>query len=226
MIDCGSKDDTVELAKRSGAKVYHHDFSDYASQKNYGIHQTTGQWVLFMDADGRVTPGLAVEIDKVIQHPKADAYRIARHNRILGRWMRFGGNASDYPMRLIKRGTGKFSGAVHEEIDFGGHSGRIDKHIEHYSTPSIAVYMRKLNQYTSLEVLKRLDRGPVSKRSLWGRPIGIFIKRYFLKLGFLDGIQGFLFAILSAYYDFVHLAKSWENENAQDLGHRVRIFER
>ena len=211
IVDSGSSDRTVELAKGAGARVTSNGFTDYASQKNFGIQKAAGEWVFLIDADERVTPDLANEIKAVLAQPKSDGYQVVRHNRIFGRWMRHGANRNDLQTRLVKKEKAVFRGPVHERIALEGDTPRFKNPLLHYSTDNLSSYMNKLNVYTKMEaaLLGRKERG-VSAGKMKLKPMAIFIVRAFWQGGILDGLEGFFFSVLSAYYEFVKRAKHWE----------------
>ncbi len=211
VVDSGSTDSTVSLAKSIGAKIFKKDFKNFASQKNFGIDHATGDWLLLIDADERVTPTLAKEIKKALEEPKAEGYFVIRRNNIFGRWMWFGINRSDRQLRLIRKSAARFEGLMHERIYYSGKTIKLKNPLLHYSTNSISSYMAKLNLYMNLEAkILEKRRFVVGEKEMKQRPFKVFCSHYFIKLGFLDGLEGFLFCILSAYYEFIRLLKKWE----------------
>ena len=212
VVDSGSIDRTASLAQGMGAKVFKKDFQDFASQKNFGIDHAGSDWLLLIDADERVTPALGEEIRQAIADPKAaEAYFFMRRNNIFGRWMRFGINRSDWQLRLIRRNSGRFEGLFHERISFSGKAMKLKNHLLHFSSRTISDYMNKLiNYYLKTKAWQGSDEKiPTSK--LLVRPFLVFCNVFFIKLGLLDGLEGFLFSVLSAYYDFVRLARYTES---------------
>ncbi len=211
VVDSESVDRTAEIARKMGARVYTHAFSNFSDQKNYGIGQAIGEWVFLIDADERVSGALGEEIKRTVSDAKFEAYEVLRRNRIFGRWMAHGINSGDFQLRLVKKNKAVFQGLVHERISLDEKVGKLKNRLLHHSTPSIASYMNKLNVYTELEVqiLKSRNEKPSIHQLKW-RPLMVFIRTAFLKRGVLDGTEGLFFAILSAYYDFVNRAKHWE----------------
>lgn len=215
VVDGGSRDRTVEIARAAGAQVFERPFTDFASQKNFAIECARGEWLLLVDADERPSEGLRREILETLERPRFDAYWVIRSNRIFGRWMRRGANAGDRQMRLVKRGTARFEGVVHERLRVDGPAGLLKEPLLHHSTASISAYMKKLNEYTALEVRECRARGRAFvARDLTRKPLARFVQLAFLKRGLEDGMEGFFFSALSAYYDFVRAAKQYEAENA------------
>lgn len=211
VIDSGSPDGTQTLARASGAQVWERPFDNYAAQKNFGIQKASGEWVLLLDADERVSEGLKKEIRAALAASAADGYEVRRLNRIFGRWMNHGAHAGDVQLRLVRRSKAVFYGPVHERVRPEGKIRRFKEPLFHYSTDTIADYMRKLNVYTDLEAAHlSVQDAPPSMRQLKARPLARLGQLIFLKRAFLDGLEGVIFAVLSGYYDFISLAKHWE----------------
>ena len=211
LVDSGSTDQTVSLAKAFGATVHEREFRDFASQKNYGIEKAGGEWVLLVDADERVSEPLAGEIQKVLKNPEATGYYFLRKNRLFGRWMRFGNNRRDYQLRLVLRKKAIFQGFVHERIYLSEKTVKLKESLLHYSTNHVSDYMKKLNTYAFLEAeTLRLKGRRVSLRQMKYRPLVLFFRLAFIKAAVLDGIEGVIFSVFSAYYEFIRLAKQWE----------------
>jgi glycosyltransferase involved in cell wall biosynthesis len=210
VVDSGSVDRTVQIARDLGARVIERPFDNFADQKNAGVAAASGEWVLLVDADERVSPDLAAEIRKTLEAPRARGYWVLRHNRIFGRWMRHGMSAEDWHLRLARKDSAVFEGWVHERVRLSGPSSRLRCPLSHLSTPDISTYMKKLNVYTGLEAKILLDRKTTAPRPGLRRAFLIFSYWAFLKKGVLDGLEGFLFCVLSAYYDLVKQFKHWE----------------
>ena len=212
VVDSESRDQTVAIAEKFGAKVFLNPFKDFASQKKFAVSRATGAWILSIDADEVVTPSLREEI---LHRLKASggfaAYALPRRNFIFGKRLRFGGSGRDAPVRLFRKGQACFEGVVHESLRVDGAVGRLRKPLLHYSTPDTGGYFQKLTLYATLEA-KTLDQRSAVFRSaaIFWRPLGRFLQRYFIQGGFLDGYAGFLFAVLSSYYEFVRYAIFWE----------------
>ena len=209
MVDSGSHDGTADLALSLGAKVFLNPFKDFASQKNFAIGKARGEWVLLVDADERVSPELASEIRRALEAPRADGYFLRRRNRIFGRWMCHGDSAGDKQLRLALRQKAVFAGRVHERI-YLDKTTVLREPLLHYSTPDVKDYMKKLNLYTSLEAQGLAENGAGQVEKMKSRPFVFFCYVHFVRQGFLDGLEGFLFSVLSAYYEFVRRAKQWE----------------
>lgn len=209
VIDSGSTDNTVELAKRFTSGLFYHPFRDFSDQKNFALSKCTGDWIFFLDADEVATPPLAEEIKRIVQSgAPPQAYAVKRETYFLKKRLRFSGTPSDYPIRLFPRNQARFVQPVHERVQCSLPVGRLRNTLLHYSTRDFQDYRRKLRQYVKLEVeLMAFQNRKKRLGDLLFRPLGIFIDIYFLKAGILDGIQGFLYAFFSSYYAFLKYAK-------------------
>ncbi len=212
VVDSGSKDRTAQIAQVMGAKVFVRAFDDFSAQKNFGIEKAIGEWVLLVDADERVSPLLMQEIKSKLENSALDGYYFKRRNKIFGRWMRFGINRGDLQLRLVRKVKAKFEGRVHERVLVPRKKTALLKNcLEHFSTATISNYMRKLNTYSKLEAEVLNERKEIfSERKLKRRPLVVGVYQGFILAGLLDGIEGFFFCVLGAYYDFVRRAKHWE----------------
>ncbi len=212
VVDSGSTDRTVELARAKGARVTVRAFDDFASQKNYAVSLALHPWVFSIDADERVSAALAEEIRRVIRDPKArDAYAVLRLTNFFGRDFQASGLQDDAPVRLFKRGKAKFENPVHEVVRVDGRIGRLKIPLYHRSFQTIKEHLTKLQHYTEVEA--QMGVAPKSKigfTHFFGRPFYRFFSIYVLKLGFRDGKEGFIYAVLSGYYEWVRWMKRWE----------------
>lgn len=211
VVDSGSRDATVRLAERAGAKVYRRDFDDFASQKNFAMSKARGDWLLLLDADERVTPELRREIERTLASADVDGYYLPRRNNLFGHWMLYGPHRGDRQLRLLRRGKASFEGRVHERIAFNGATKTLKEPLLHFSTQTVEAYRQKLDLYTSLEAKALRERGVrVSVPELWARPLAVFFKQTLWQGGLLDGREGLLFSWLSAQYEFTRLRKCRE----------------
>ena len=214
VVDSGSRDKTVAIAKEFTQKVFVKEWKGYAAAKNFGLSNCGGDWVLWLDADERVSEELAKEIQTVVSQEVAPfgAYEFPRKAFFLGRWIRHCGWYPGYVTRLFKREAGRFSeNKVHERLEFIGALGRLQSDLFHFTDPNLFHYFEKFNNYTSLAAAEMKEVGTgFSVVQLIVRPTWLFFRMYFLKLGFLDGIQGFILCVLSSCYVFTKYAKLWE----------------
>jgi len=202
VVDSGSKDNTIEVAKSLGARVFSREFDGFGTQKQYAVDQAKGSWILSIDTDERVTRELFEEIKTILWiDPPFDGYRIAIRNIYLGKALRFGGKYPDYHVRLFRHDKGAFDGrSVHESIRVKGRLGKLKFPIEHLAYPSVNQMLHKAGRYGRMRAENLFRRGSkpsvflAIKFLLW-RPTSRFLRRYIFKLGFLDGFPG-LFACL------------------------------
>ena len=213
VVDAGSEDKTVALAREFTDHVLIHPWQGFAAQKNFGIERATGDWILSLDADEYVEPALREEITAVLQAPDArDGYRIARRNIMWGRWIRHGRLYPDWQLRLFRRGRGRFvERAVHESVQVDGTTGRLAAPLLHHSYRDVSDFLRRADRYSTLAAEEWTRAGrPFRATRLVTAPLGRFLSMYVVHRGFLDGWRGFLLAVLYAYYVFIRSAKIWE----------------
>ncbi len=200
VVDPASRDHTLEVADREADVVAVRPFDDFASQRNAALALASGDWVLSIDADERVTPGLAVEIRRVIANPANPflGFRVPIRSVILGRPFAFSGTQYDLPLRLFRRDAGCWTGLVHETVELRGPAGTLQSFLRHHTLPSVHVFLSKVNDYTTLEARGMAARARWYRASdLVLRPIWTFVKLYVVKQGFRDGVEGFMFCALS-----------------------------
>jgi glycosyltransferase involved in cell wall biosynthesis len=209
--DCGSTDRTVKIAQRYGAKIFLEVWQGYAAQKNAAIEHAKRDWVLSLDADESLEPGLIKEIREILDHPSdADGYWVPRKNFFMGRYIRHGGYYPDRKLRLFRRGKGKFGDrAVHETLRVNGKTTQLKHALIHNSYPTLEGYIADMNRYSSLGAEEAGKRG-FSLFNIVVRPGVTFIYNYFLRLGFLDGREGFLLHLYHSVYVSWKYAKAWE----------------
>jgi len=214
IVDSGSTDRTVEIAKSYGAKVFVEEWKGYAAQKNSAIDRAANNWVLSLDADEEVSSRLAEDISALLKTPsKPSGFFIPRKNMFLGRWIRHGGFWPDPKLRLFDRTSGRFEDrAVHETVEFRAHTGEILSSLLHHSYPTLSDYIEHMNRYSSLGAEMVVAKGKVrfSFINIVLRPLFTFIYNYFFRLGFLDGREGLLLHLYHAVYVSWKYAKAWE----------------
>ncbi|HET7341082.1 MAG TPA: glycosyltransferase family 2 protein [Methylomirabilota bacterium] len=214
VVDAESEDKTLAIAREATDRVFVRPWPGFAAQKNFGLDQATGDWVLSLDADERVSPALRAEIEDVLRSGgPAAGYAVPRRNVFWGRWVRHGGLYPDWQLRLFRRGHGRFvERAVHESVRVDGEVARLRGHLEHRSYRDVADFLTRAERYTTLAAAEWLAAGRPARplRDLVARPAGRFLGMYVARAGFLDGWRGFLLATLYAYYVFMRSAKVWE----------------
>ena len=211
VVDSGSRDDTVESARRLGARVVAHPWQGFGPQKAFAVAQAAHDWVLCLDADERVTPELAAAIRNAFAAgaPSAAAYEIARRNRFLGRWLAHGEGYPDWVVRLFDRRRAHWTDdPVHEHVVADAPVVRIGGDLLHESAESLDDYIAKQNRYTTLQAEAMHARGErATFAHLALAPAARFFRLYVLKLGFLDGAAGFAHIAISAFASFLKYAK-------------------
>jgi glycosyltransferase involved in cell wall biosynthesis len=214
IVDSGSTDRTLEIARSYGAKIFSEPWKGFAAQKNSAMEKALGDWVLQLDADEALEAELTLELDHALeQSGNLVGYWIPRKNFFLRRWIRHGGFYPDPKLRLIRRGAGKFEEyGAHPTIKVEGVTGRLKHALIHSAYPTLRGYIDHMNSYSSsgaeVAVTKR-HRG-FSLLNILVRPKLTFIYNYFFRLGFLDGREGFLLHMYHAVYVSWKYAKAWE----------------
>lgn len=231
VFDSLSEDDTLNIARRLGARVVQRPFDNFSAHKNWALEHVdfAHDWVLIVDADERVTPPLAREIAAAVTRPgEICGYYLPRQNYFCGKWIRHGGWYPNYNLRLLKRGRGRYEDRiVHEHVLLDGPVGYLKNPLIHHDFKGMERYFERHNVYSSLEAVeawramaspklianlpgKLKARGPgrrrflknLAYRYLPGRALFKFIWMYLIKLGFLDGRMGFRYCLLHTFYEY------------------------
>ncbi len=232
VLDSGSDDDTVNIARRLGARVVQRPFDNFSAHKNWALDNLdfAHDWVLILDADERVSPALAREIAAAVARPgEVCGYYLARQNFFCGKWIRHGGWFPDYNLRLLKLGRGRYeSRLVHEHVLLDGPAGYLENPLAHDDYKGLERYFDRHNLYSSLEAVEAAriiraagqparslpaalrTRGPERRRFLKNlayrylpaRALIKFLWMYLLRLGFLDGRVGCRYCLLHAFYEY------------------------
>lgn len=225
VVDSGSTDRTVEVARAHGAKVFVEAWKGFSAQKNFALAKCTGDWVLSLDADEEVSPGLHMLIASLIANqPDHDAYFLPRRNLFLGRWIRHGGFYPDAKLRLFRRGAAEFEDRpVHETLRFHGKAGTIvgprwsaGNDLIHHAYPTLESYIEHMNRYSTLGAQLALEKGKTSRSMFafaWNvllNPLATFVYNYLFRLGFLDGREGLLLHLYHSVYVSWKYAKAWK----------------
>ena len=214
VVDSGSTDRTLEIARSFGAKIFIEPWKGFAAQKNSAMEKASGEWVLQLDADEALETELAEEINRELrQGGGLVGYWIPRKNLFLGRWIRHGGFYPDRKLRLIRRGAGKFEEyGAHPTIKVSGATGRLKHALIHHAYPTLRGYIDHMNSYSSSGAEVAMDKGHrgFNLLNIVVRPKLTFIYNYIFRLGFLDGREGFLLHMYHAVYVSWKYAKAWE----------------
>lgn len=209
VVDSGSSDNTVDIAKQHGARVIHQDWLGFGKQKQFAVSQANHDWVLCLDTDEQVSEQLRASIEAVRQEPKFHAYKMPRCNRFMGRWLRHGEGYPDWSLRLFDRRFANWSDdPVHEKIEGAEKVGTLNGDLLHVSGENLAAYLDKQNKYTSLQADTLLRQGKVANvMHLLVGPLLRFIKFYIFRLGFLDGLPGLVHILIGCFNSFTKYAK-------------------
>ena len=239
VVDSGSTDRTVEVAKSFRAKVFVEEWKGFAAQKNSAIGKASGDWILSLDADEELDAPLQQALRDLLEslcrlsalgkesgdrsHAAGspldigadfNGLTIPRKNEFLGRWMRHGGFWPDPKLRLFRRGKGQFeSRAVHEDVHVEGYTRQIQSGaLLHHSYHTLSDYIEHMNRYSSLgaEMVAAKGRVRFSAFNIVLRPAATFLYNYIFRLGFLDGREGLLLHVYHAVYVSWKYAKAWE----------------
>jgi glycosyltransferase involved in cell wall biosynthesis len=228
VLDSGSADRTLEIAREYGAKVFAEPWKGFAAQKNSAMEKASMDWVLQLDADEALESELAKEIQAVLAADSAAiGYWIPRKNFFLGRWMKHGGFYPDPKLRLIRRGAGKFEEyGAHPTIKIDGPTGKLNHALLHHAYPTLSGYIEHMNSYSSSGAEIALAKGHrrFNLVNIVIRPKLTFLYNYIFRLGFLDGREGLLLHLYHAVYVSWKYAKAWELGNksgSHDLKDRV-----
>ena len=214
MVDQTSADLTVKIAKEFTDNIYVVEPKGYCEpDRIFALEKTSFDWILCIDADERISVELIQEIGLIVSSDNIeyDGYLIPRRNYIFGRQMKYGGHGHDKQLRLFKKNRTKLSHKIHEPPLVRGRVGMLKNYMEHYSTNTLSEYCRKLNSYTDKEAKRMKEEGiKFSISQITINPVGKFIYQYIFQRGFMDGVEGFLFYTLSAFYIFLKHVKLWE----------------
>ncbi len=211
VLDSGSNDRTVEIATKHGARVEEASWHGYAAQKNIAAELASNDWILSLDADESLSEALEAEIWHIKKTgPKCDGYTVPRLAQYLGKWILHSGWYPDRKVRLFNRKKAHWVGDfVHESVKVDGHVGRLESNLLHFTCDSLSEHLRSMDAYTTLAaqelVTMRKDAGIIQ---LLFDPPWTFVRTYFLKLGFLDGVEGLTIAYMAGLYNFVKYSKA------------------
>lgn len=212
VIDSGSSDKTCELALEYTNNIVISGNIPYGEKRNIGISRANSEWIIWLDADERISPELKIEIVDLINKnsTECEAYYINRSSFFINKFIKHSGWYPDYTLRLFRRSTGiKFDAAlVHEKVIYTGKTGRLKNDIQHYTDRNFEHYINKMNNYSTLSANELIQKG---KRAgffdIIFRPAFTFFKMYFLKLGILDGYMGLVLCTLSSIHVMTKYSK-------------------
>ncbi len=213
VLNADASDGTDKIAAEFGAKVFREPWAGHIAQKNSAAQKAGCEWIFGLDADEVVSPELATEIKKLFSAPEKlspyTAFSLPRCSFYLGRWIRHGDWYPDRKIRLWRRGQASWGGTdPHDAIQTQGAVGKLRGDFFHYSMESLNHHVRKTIAYSDIFAQQSLARGRTAGSfQMWLRPAWRFVRGYFLRLGFLDGWQGYVIARMVALETFLRYAK-------------------
>ena len=218
VVDSFSKDNTVEIAGNYTDKIYQREFAGFGEQKNFALSKASGDWILAIDADERVTSELQEEIKRTLTNSRACGYYMPRKSYFSNKWIKHCGWWPDYLLRLFRKDCGHFSDrAVHEALQVDGPTVKLKNPLEHYPFFSISDLIKKADTYSTLgaQVMVAEDKRCSCCGALTHSTLS-FLKMYFLRLGILDGWRGLAIAYSNAVGVFYRYMKCVEMKERQD----------
>jgi glycosyltransferase involved in cell wall biosynthesis len=222
VLDSGSTDRTVELAKQAGARVFVEPFRGHVAQKARAVELAKNPWVLCLDADEELSPELRAAIERALERPEngVAGFELARKTSWSGRFIEHGGWWPEWRVRLFDRARGRWAGDdPHDHVELDGPKARLEGALHHYAYRDLEHHLSKVNRYTTTMARVLRDKGVrFSWLDLLLRPPARFLRMYVLRRGFLDGGRGFLLATIGAFYVFLKYAKLWELARKGDGG--------
>jgi glycosyltransferase involved in cell wall biosynthesis len=214
VVDSFSTDRTVEMCREFTERVYQHEWLGYVGQRNLVREMAKHPWILFLDSDEEVSPGLRDEILAHFEkgHGPYVGYEFPRQVYYLGKWIRHGEWYPDVKLRLFKKDFGRTEGLEpHDHVVVSGPVKRLRNPVWHYTYDDIQDHLETLNRFSTITAQQKFVSGlPFRWYDLFFRPFFRFLKGYVLRLGFLDGWHGLVIAFVSAFGAFVKYSKLWE----------------
>ena len=218
VVDSGSTDATAEVCRRHGARVESKEWLGFGRQKQHAVSAARHDWVLCLDVDERVSPELARSIAAAVRGNRYRAWRMARRNRFLGRWLAHGEGYPDWSPRLFNRLNARWSDdLVHEKVLYAVTPGTLAGDLMHDSSDDLSAYLERQNRYTTLAARQAFEQGRgANVLHLVFSPVVRFIKFYVLRLGFLDGLPGLMhisIGCMNSYVKYMKLIELRQSES-------------
>lgn len=218
VVDSGSTDGTAEIARNAGARVEVREWPGYGAQKNHAAALACHDWILSLDADERVTAGLAEEIRETLtREPDVAGFRIPRVTYHLGRWIRTTDWYPDWQLRLYDRRRARWSlDPVHESVQTSDGVLRLSGELQHYAYRDIAHHIATIDKYTTLAAQRMAAAGKTSSPGgAAAQAFAAFLRNYLLRRGVVQGAAGFVISATNAYYVWLKHVKLWELNRLQ-----------
>lgn len=229
VIDDYSSDETIKEIKNFNLELkifQRHLDNNFASQRNFGLGKAKGDWILFVDADERISAELAAEIraksSKLKAQSSINGFYLKRQDRFLGKWLKYGETASVKLLRLARKDCGQWQGKIHEVWQVKGKIGELKNPLLHKRDLTIAQFLERINFYSSIRSQELYQRGCRTNMCLvTAYPLAKFLQNYFLRFGFLDGVAGFIMAGMMSLHSFLVRGKLWirqQNQGREEFG--------
>ncbi|MFH1833091.1 MAG: glycosyltransferase family 2 protein [Candidatus Levyibacteriota bacterium] len=214
IIDDNSNDKTAELVeslKRKEIKIFKRDLQkDFGTQRNFGLSKATGEWVIFIDADERVSDALAWEVSNLNLN-NLNGFFVRRIDVMWGKRLQHGEIGNINLLRMAKKDAGAWEGKVHEKWNVKGRIGSFKNPLMHYPHQSVSEFLKEINFYTDIRAKELHDKKvKAGILSIILYPMMKFIVNYFFKLGFFDGLEGLVFAMMMSFHSFLVRGKLWQ----------------
>lgn len=232
VCDMHSSDQTVEIAKKAGAKVYKHKRVDYVEPaRNFAISKATGDWVLILDPDEEISSSLAKKLLNISKKPGANYYRLPRKNLVFNKWLKHSLWWPDYNIRFFKKGSVSWNEVIHAVPMTQGKGKDLDAKetnaIIHHHYKSIDQYLERLNRYTTVQKrIKEKEGYKFNYLDLIKKPIGEFLSRFFYGEGYKDGLHGIALAALQGFSEFILYLKLWQDEGFKEEKLNLEILKK
>jgi (heptosyl)LPS beta-1,4-glucosyltransferase len=228
LVDAFSTDQSMDIARKYTTRIFQRPWKGFGDQKNYAIKQVSTDWVFILDADERISDNLKAEIDTVLSAALQDgpvAYYVPRHNYYFGSLVLHAGCYPDYQLRLFRRGIGYLDTAEpHNKFLFSGQAAYLSCPLIHQTRPTLHNYFEKFSNFTTLAAQDAAKtKRQVRSLDLLFRPVFTFLKYFFIRKGYRDGMSGFLVSALSSMYTFVKYAKVWHINQLRSEAKRLKI---
>lgn len=223
VIDDQSTDDSVVIAKKHGATVHSHALNtDFAAQRNFGLANAKGEWVLFVDSDEVVSPELSKEIQESVRQQisasSVQGYYVKRTDYMWGSALTHGETADVRLLRLAKKGSGEWIRPVHEVWNIVGETGSMDHPLLHFPHPTVAEFIRDVNRYSTINAnMLYSQHTPVFAWHIVAYPLAKFIRNYLVLSGFKDGVPGFCMAMIMSFHSFLTRAKLYMQYHKREV---------
>jgi glycosyltransferase involved in cell wall biosynthesis len=219
IIDGGSNDNTIDIAKKFTDKVFINEWPGFAIQRNFSLTKVSFDWVFSLDADERCSEALKTEIQEIMSKDSINfnGFRIPRKSFFLNKWIKHCGWYPGYQLRLFRKDHAKVTDRlVHEGIDVNGEVGVLKNDILHFTMKSVKDFMTRINNYSTLAAKEKVNKKKVTLPDLIIRPPLSFLREFIFKKGFLDGVHGAMVALFNSITNMLTYMKTWELQNKNE----------